>query len=109
MTVPVGAGPPAGRPVTVAMSWTTDPVGTNVPLTSVSAASWTVVVTTWSCQNFIASALSPALPSPLERVSWTPPTVTVVVARMVLVPVFGEVIATVHDPVVAIVVQGRRC
>ncbi len=41
----------------------------------------------------------------MARVSDTPPTTTVVVAWMVVVPVVGELMTTVHEPVVPTVVQ----
>ena len=51
------------------------------------------------------SGLSPAFVSPVDRVSGTPATVTFVVAWIVVVPIVGELITTVHDPVPPDVVQ----
>src|SRR5262245_45448495 len=56
-------------------------------------------------QSLRASALSPGFPSPVVRVSGTPPTVTVVVALIIVVPDVGELIVTVHEPVPPDVVQ----
>src|SRR5262249_8992725 len=47
---------------------------------------------------FVASGLSPACVSPVARVSETPPTLTVVVAWIVVVPAVGELITTVQEP-----------
>src|SRR5262245_10594827 len=55
--------------------------------------------------TLLASALSPARPSPDWRWRETPRTVTSVAARTTVVPVAFEVIATVHDPVAATVLQ----
>src|SRR3954468_20039324 len=49
-------------------------------------------------QVLFASAESPTFPSPVARVSGTPPTVTVVVAFTVVVPVVEELITTEHEP-----------
>src|SRR5262245_13663132 len=57
------------------------------------------------CQILLASALSPGRPSLVVRVSVEPFTVTVVVARMTVVPATDDVIWTVQEPVAAIVVQ----
>ena len=56
-----------------------------------------------SPHNFAASALSPNLPSPVERANDTPPTTTVVEAFTDVVPVVGELITTEHEPPVATV------
>src|SRR5262249_19824369 len=58
-----------------------------------------------STQFFCASTLSPARPSPLDRVSETPFTVTVVESRTTVTPGVADVICTVHEPVAPIVVQ----
>src|SRR5215471_19935667 len=57
------------------------------------------------CHSFVASELSPRRASPVDRVSGTPLTVTVVEAWIVVVPAVGELIVTVHEPVVPTVVQ----
>src|SRR5215212_7198146 len=54
---------------------------------------------------FCAFALSPGSWSPVVRVSWTPLTVTVVVAWITTVPVTPEVIVSVQLPVVPTVVH----
>ena len=52
---------------------------------------WTSVCTETSAQSFVASALSPAMPSPVVRgAARRRPTVTVVVADIVVVPVVGR-------------------
>src|SRR4051812_33475363 len=66
---------------------------------SLFAASRTVVAVLLPAHSLVASGLSPAFASPVVRVSETPPTETVVVARSVVVPVVAEVIVTVQLPV----------
>src|SRR5262245_50353466 len=78
---------------------------TVAPVMSAPLPSRTTVVTTSSAQFLFASALSPALPSPLVRVNATPPTVTVVLARTTVVPVTADVIDTVQEPVAPTVVH----
>jgi hypothetical protein len=58
-----------------------------------------------AAQAFDASALSPAFPSPLSRCRVMPPTVTLVLALIVVVPVVVDLITTVHEPVPPLVVQ----
>ena len=59
-----------------------------------------------STHAFVASALSPALPSPVARFSVRPPTTTAVEARTVVTPAVEALFSvTVHEPVVPIVVQ----
>jgi hypothetical protein len=58
-----------------------------------------------SAHVLLASALSPSFASPVDRVNDTPPTVTVVDAFTVVVPVVEELITTVQDPVAATVEQ----
>src|SRR5262249_16273739 len=52
-----------------------------------------------STHAFCASGPSPTRPSPVARVSETPPTLTVVIAWIVVVPAIVEVICTVQEPV----------
>src|SRR5262245_21767242 len=58
------------------------------------------------CQIFVASGLSPGLPSAVARVSVLPATESVVVARTTVVPVVVVFVSvTVQLPVVPAVVQ----
>src|SRR5262249_20662941 len=58
-----------------------------------------------STQLLAAFALSPAFPSPVERVSGTPPTEPIVDAFSVATPAVEEVRLTEHEPVPPAVVQ----
>src|SRR5262245_44218348 len=105
-TVPVGFGTLPGVPAALATrtrSCTTVPETTVV--TTAPLELRISVATVSSAQVFVASPLSPTLPSPVERVSAVPPTVTVVVARTVVVPVVDDVITTEHEPKPPEVVQ----
>jgi hypothetical protein len=98
-TVPVGFGTLAGVPALLAtdtVSCTVVPVTTAV--TAAPLESRMFVPTVASAQVFEASAPSPVFPSPVERLSAVPPTVTVVLARTFVVPAVDDLITTVHEP-----------
>src|SRR6266545_3966931 len=115
--VPVGAvwaAPLASVSVTATCS---PDAGTNVPFVSLSSVTVNVCDVPTSCvsfgtivifalaHSFVASMLSPALPSFDSRCSATPPTLTSVAAQTFVVPVVAELIVTVQEPVPPDVLQ----
>src|SRR4051812_34515960 len=106
MTLPVGFGTAPGVPAALprnSLSWTTVPATTVVTAAPLGLRMSVRAVS--SAQSFVASPLSPALPSALARCSGTPLTPTVVLALIVDVPVVVDLITTVQEPVPPAVVQ----
>src|SRR5262249_20383280 len=99
IVVPAGA---LTKPVpSLTLTW---PVRVWFVLTSFVACSGEIWMFA-STQFFDASTLSPARPSPLERVNDTPLTTTVVESRTTVTPGVDGVICPVHEPVPPVVVQ----
>jgi hypothetical protein len=109
VTVPVGAGTPAGVPavlVTVASSWTTVPgVIVVLPVTSVFDASSTLVETCEAAHSFDAGVEFAPTPF-VDRVNDTPITDTVVEALTTVVPAVVETSVIEQLPVPPVVVHG---
>jgi hypothetical protein len=103
--LPAGTVSPAPTS-TVALSWTIVPTATLAFVTSTCGGWCTCVVTDEFTQIFWAFALSPGNPSPVVRVSDTPPTLTVVVALITVVPTDADVNVTVQLPVASTVRHG---
>jgi hypothetical protein len=105
VSVTATCSPAAGTNVPVPVSFSNVTVNVcDTPISFVALGAIAICARTLF-QIFVASGLSPAFVSPVDRVSGTPATVTFVVAWIVVVPIVGELITTVHDPVPPDVVQ----
>ena len=103
--MPVGFGTPAGVPAPLDEHLVVHDEARTARKHDVVAESWMSVRAVASAHSLFAAALSPTLPSPVARVSETPPTETVVVALIVVVPGRGRADLTVHEPVPPVVRQ----